>query len=236
MDQLRIDFTLKAARDLRLPVVATKNYIEKLIYGEFGHIQEFQKDSLKIILRNLKQAENLINLILLYSEIYSKKFALDVHKANINQIIADALKEEILIMGNKNINFIFDSSKEVYIEIDKYKFKQMILNLISNAIKFTEKGSIKISVTESPDDVEIIIRDTGVGIPKEKLNNLFDHYKELEKSFSSDLLRSGLGLAIVKAIVVLHNGSISVDSEINSGTTFVISLPKVQGVQSIKSG
>ncbi|HQO77562.1 MAG TPA: ATP-binding protein, partial [Thermodesulfobacteriota bacterium] len=111
------------------------------------------------------------------------------------------------------------------IQGDAFRLEQMLINLIDNAIKYTEKGSITLSLSRKEDRVEIVVEDTGIGIPSEHLSRIFERFYVVDKSRSRKAGGTGLGLSIVKHIVLLHKGTIRVDSIAGVGTTFIISLP-----------
>ena len=108
---------------------------------------------------------------------------------------------------------------------DSFKLEQMFVNLIDNAVKYTDQGKIQISIKKADANIRVSIRDTGIGIPKKHLSRIFERFYVVDKSRSRTLGGTGLGLSIVKHIVFLHDGSMSVDSEPGKGTTFIIDLP-----------
>ena len=111
------------------------------------------------------------------------------------------------------------------IRADAFKLEQLFINLIDNAIKYTETGDITVSIKKNEEDITIEVEDTGIGIPQEHLSRVFERFYVVDKSRSKKLGGTGLGLSIVKHIVLLHNGRISVESTPGMGTKFVISLP-----------
>ena len=130
---------------------------------------------------------------------------------------------------SNGIELIIDPEiEEKIIECDKTNIERCVINLISNAVKFTkENGTIFIGIEEheETDTVDIIVRDNGVGIPKEKQDIIFDRFANLETQVSSKHCSSGIGLTLVKNLVELHNGKISLISEVNKGSEFRITLP-----------
>jgi len=102
----------------------------------------------------------------------------------------------------------------------------MCINLIENAIKYTDVGSVKITLTQSNQNLQMIIEDTGVGIPKEQLPYIFDRFFRVDKSRVRETGGSGLGLSIVQSIIRLHNGEIYAESEVETGTKFTVIMPK----------
>jgi len=112
-----------------------------------------------------------------------------------------------------------------FIKGDPFKLEQMFVNLLDNAIKYTEKGQIRLTIGSADAKVTILIADTGIGIPKDDLARVFERFYVVDKSRSRKFGGTGLGLSIVKHIVLLHNGSIDVESGPDTGSRFFITLP-----------
>ena len=144
-----------------------------------------------------------------------------------SQLLKDICEDAVIISAGKSISIENDIQPDIKLSCNKELMTRLMWNLIDNAIKYNkEKGSILISL-ECPDqDVRLQIADSGIGIPQEEIPNIFNRFYRVDKSRSRGLGGSGLGLAISKWIVDLHNGSITVDSELNMGSTFTIALPR----------
>ena len=127
----------------------------------------------------------------------------------------------------KGISIIFDTDVEERImACDIDKIERVILNILSNAIKFTEKkGKIYVNIFNKEKAIIISIKDTGIGIPKEKLDIIFERFIQVDKSISRNHEGSGIGLSLVKALVIMHNGIISVNSKIGEGSEFILEIP-----------
>ena len=131
----------------------------------------------------------------------------------------------------KDLNVVFESEDNLgMVEADPYKLEQMFINLIENAIRYTEEGEIKISLRRGDKEIIIEVADTGIGIPPKYLPRIFERFYVVDKSRSRKLGGTGLGLSIVKHIVLLHNGKIDVKSVPGRGTTFIIRLPLKLGL------
>jgi signal transduction histidine kinase len=152
---------------------------------------------------------------------------LDLGKFNIINVIENTVTLISDYAKNKNINLVFDTEvEEVITMCDADKIERVMFNLLSNAIKFTPKGGdISVMVSYCNDTVEISIKDTGIGIPEDKLNKIFEKFMQVDKSFTRDNEGSGLGLYIVKSIVEMHGGTINVVSILKKGSNFIVSLP-----------
>ncbi|MCU9816539.1 sensor histidine kinase [Paraclostridium sp. AKS73] len=128
---------------------------------------------------------------------------------------------------SQNIDLIFDTDQEEkIISFDSDKMERVILNLLSNAIKYNkENGQIDVGIRCNPEHIDISIKDTGVGIPKDKINDVFEKFKQVDNRLTKISEGSGIGLSIVKSLVELHDGTISVKSEIGVGTEFEVKIP-----------
>ena len=154
-------------------------------------------------------------------------FAIDLQNHEIISIIEDVTLSVVEYAENKGINIEFDTEVEEKITAcDPDKIERIMLNLLSNAIKFTNsEGEIKVNVFDEGEIIKIVVKDTGIGIPDNKIDSIFHRFVQVDKSFTRNHEGSGIGLSIVKAFVEMHNGCITVDSEYGKGSTFVVTLP-----------
>lgn len=177
------------------------------------------------------QLLSLINDILDYSKFVAGKMKIIESKINLRKLIEECYEFIKLQATNKNIEMIIDIDNNVpnYIRSDEKKLKQVIINILSNSVKFTEKGSIKTIIRyekiKKKQTLKITINDTGIGIEKNKLNDIFSSFIQVDNSYSRKYDGTGLGLTIVKQILKLLGGNIKVESEINKGTKMVINIP-----------
>src|SRR5690606_25077599 len=153
---------------------------------------------------------------------------------NVGPVEVGFVLEDVLPVINqhaeqKNIEIQVDADKELTFEADEEKIKQILLNLLTNAISYTpEKGTVSLNVKDNEDSVCLQVKDTGIGISKEALPRIFERFYRVDKDRSRDTGGTGLGLAIVKHIVEVHQGEITVESELGKGTTFSVLVPKEQ--------
>ncbi len=178
---------------------------------------------------------NIVNDLLLLSELEKnnksgtdKKEKINFEKINIIELI-----EKIFMIFEKRIKEkkldlnLKINNKIKYLKGDSYKLEQMFINLIDNAVKYTEKGEIKVILSElNNEKIKIEIIDTGIGIPEKDINRLFERFYVVDKSRSRLKGGTGLGLSIVKHIIVLHQGEIKISSQLEKGTAVTITLPK----------
>ena len=235
--KMQKEFINNAAHELRTPIQPILGITEILRFGgELDEIGGKQKlnESLDIILRNARRLSELADNVLSVSLIESQSLKLEKELFNLNDIIADNIKSAkrqfLSIDSSVSLRIIYDHVSEteanIYIKVDKYKISQVVYNLLNNAIKFTNEGSITISVKRKDDKVEnkkaiaVSIKDTGKGIDSEMLPRLFTRFAT--KSFSG----TGLGLFVSKYIVEAHGGEIWAENNVEGkGATFSFTLP-----------
>ncbi|MCE5221628.1 MAG: hypothetical protein LLF98_10300 [Clostridium sp.] len=219
------------SHELKTPlnVIFSTNQLMELYSKD--HLLEVNKEkiskSINIIKQNCYRFTKLINNIVDISKLDSGFFKLNLSNENIVEIIEDIVQSVSEYIKGKGLNIVFDTNtEEKIIAFDPEKIERIILNLISNSIKFTNLGGmIFINLIDKGDTVEILVKDTGIGMDKKHLNNIFKRFHQIDKSLSRNAEGSGIGLSLVKSLVKLHGGKISVDSEVGNGSTFKIELP-----------
>jgi two-component system phosphate regulon sensor histidine kinase PhoR len=171
-----------------------------------------------------------VNDLLLLSGLEERGFALELEEVNVKELVENILRMFEPRLKEKNLVVKLNVDEKLgTIQADPFRLEQLFINLVDNAIKYTEKGEIVITLTQKEARVSVEIRDTGIGIPEEHLPRIFERFYVADKSRPKGLSSTGLGLSIVKHIVLLHNGKIEVDSTTGMGTTFTISLPASSG-------
>lgn len=183
--------------------------------------------SIRTIRQNCYRFTKLINNIVDLSRIDSGFFKLHLSNENIVDIVESIVKSIAEYIRDKGLSVVFDTNvEEKIIACDPGKIERILLNLISNAIKFSNpKGTISVFVSDLGDQVEIAVQDTGIGIEEKYLNSIFERFSQVDKTLTRNAEGSGIGLSLVKSIVNLHGGSISVESEVGKGSIFRVRLP-----------
>lgn len=227
MDKVRTDFVANVSHELKTPLTSIKGFIETLEDGAIDD-KENARRFISIIKKHAEALTNIINDLLSLSELELAKDRISKSsfdlKALLNEVIlgfghATSNKKQKLELDSKGSNF--------KILADRAKIEEVFVNLIDNSVKYTpETGLIKIAVTEQKDIFEITVEDTGIGIPQEHLDRIFERFYRVDKARSRKFSGTGLGLAIVKHIVLLHDGNIDIESRLNHGTKVIITLPK----------
>lgn len=224
LENMRSEFVANVSHELKTPLTSIKGFAETLKDVEDENVR---KKFLDIINIEAERLTRLINDILILSELENKEYALNFDRLNVLEILEEIQYIMKPLAESKNIEIYFESNcYDVYVYGDRDKFKQMLINLLDNAIKYTnEGGKVKIKLEKNNNQVVISVIDNGIGIPKEHLPRLFERFYRVDKARSRSLGGTGLGLAIVKHVVNLMKGKIDVESKVGEGTTFKITLP-----------
>jgi len=222
LEKLKKDFVVNVSHELRTPLTAVKGFVETLeeeLEGKHRHY-------LNIIRRHTDRLINIVGDLLLLSTLEDNKFKLELNTVDLKELLEDVSKIFEYKLKEKRLKLTLSvDEKPALIRADSFKLEQVFINLIDNAVKYTEKGEIKISVKRDEEHAKIEIEDTGIGIPEQHLSRIFERFYVADKSRSRSLGGTGLGLSIVKHIVFLHNGEITAESAPGKGTKFNIILP-----------
>jgi len=233
LTRLKSKFLANVTHELRTPLNGIINYIG-FVLDDADQLNEEQTIYLKQALEAAERLLELINNILDMSKIEAGQMTLLKGQVNLNTLVTEMLPVVSELIGNKSVNFIADVAPTLpIIHADRLRLRQIILNMLSNAIKFTQDGSIKFAVYPENGDVVIKVADTGLGITDEILPTIFQQFTTDNLIDKTENLGPGLGMPITKSLVELHQGVIDVKSQINVGTTVTISLPVVQGNEEI---
>jgi two-component system, OmpR family, phosphate regulon sensor histidine kinase PhoR len=231
VDKLRATFFSNISHELRTPLNVIYSAEQMLnVVCRDENIQNSRMEILKynnMVQQNCYRLIRLIDNLIDITEIDSGQISMNLRKTDIVKLVNEIVSATVEYMKNRKLNLEFTSSIDnKYINCDGDKIGRIILNLLSNAVKFTpEGGYIKVSLYEGEGMVVISVRDTGIGIPEEMKNLVFDPFVQVDKSISRLREGSGVGLTIVKAFVELHNGEISIHSEEGQGSEFIVELP-----------
>ena len=221
------EFLANMSHELKTPLNSINIISEILMKNKIGNLDEKQVKSIEIINKCGKDLLYLINEVLDLSKLDAKKNPVNNSKINIKESMTSIYEIFYSQAKAKKLQLIFELDDNLdFIYSDQEKIKQIVKNLLSNAIKFTENGEIHFLVKNYVENIKIIIQDQGIGIPEDKLENIFDRFKQLDGSISRKHGGTGLGLTISKELITLLNGNISVNSEINIGSIFEITIPK----------
>jgi two-component system sensor histidine kinase ChiS len=228
-DKVKTDFLANMSHELRTPlnVICSTIQLLKSLDGSKSLGDEKIKYYINIMNQNSLRLLRLINNIIDTTKIEGDYISLHLKNGNIVYIVEEISQSVAEYIKNHGITLIFDTDvEEKIIAFDEEKIERIILNLLSNAVKFTERnGSILVNIFDKGDFIEISIKDTGTGIPKDKLEFIFERFAQIDKSTSRQNEGSGIGLALVRSLVEMHEGEIHAKSEEGKGSEFIITLP-----------
>jgi signal transduction histidine kinase len=225
-DRLKSDFLANMSHELRTPLNSVLGFSKLLLRGFDGTLNERQQTDVNAILNSGTHLLGLINDILDLSKIESGRMELKMDRFALHEVIEDVRTTGEVLLKGKPIEMLTELDPallEVY--GDRVRLRQVLLNLISNAIKFTARGQITITTKSGADEYYVAVADTGVGIPADKVEEAFERFRQLDSSPSRMQGGSGLGLTISKKFVEMHGGRIWVTSAEGVGSTFHIALP-----------
>lgn len=228
LDRSRREFVANASHELRTPLTTIKMVIEALAGDEGVTKNEMNKSFLDMAETESTRMELLIKNLLTLSQLDSKTMNFNVREFDLEESVAYLAKSLAVNASARGHKLTFDGAYDpVIIRGDKIRIEQILINITSNAIKYTpDGGRISLRLHDLGDRAEITITDNGVGIPEEDIPHLFERFYRVEKARSSDKGGTGLGLAIAKEFAAAHGGDIRVSSIVGKGTTFTVTLPK----------
>ena len=228
MDRVRTDFVANVSHELKTPLTSIKGFVETLEDGAIDDKDNAER-FLSIIKKYTERLGNIINDLLSLSELELGKDRLIKTRFDLKGVVDEVSLGfgHAIAVKNESVKLELSGS-DFYINADKAKIEQVLVNLIDNAVKYNKEGGVvTISLTDSKDSVIIAVKDEGQGIPDKYLSRIFERFYRVDKARSSQLGGTGLGLAIVKHIVLLHGGDVHIESQVDRGTKVTVTLPKV---------
>ncbi|RKD22205.1 PAS/PAC sensor signal transduction histidine kinase [Caminicella sporogenes DSM 14501] len=226
LENMRKEFVANVSHELKTPLTSIKSYTETLLNGALEN-KEIAKNFLSVVYSEADRMTRLVRDLLQLSNFDSKKVFFNKTKNDLVKLINNSIMKLDMTVKNKKQRLEFITkydSLEGYFDYDR--IEQVILNIISNAIKYTEeRGKVEVFLEKEDNTAIIRVKDTGIGIPKEDLSRIFERFYRVDKARSRELGGTGLGLSIAKEIIEAHNGLIKIDSEVGKGTEVTIHLP-----------
>jgi two-component system phosphate regulon sensor histidine kinase PhoR len=222
VERVKKDFIVNLSHELRTPMTAIKGFLETA--GD--EVGERGRHYLDIVKRHTDRLSDIVEDLLRLSELEDRGTELDLEEIDLEAVVVETMKIFEERLKGKGLALSITVGPGVpRIMGDEYKLQQVFLNLIDNAVKYTERGAISISIESESGMVGATVRDTGIGIPEEHIGRIFERFYVVDKSRSRKVGGTGLGLSIVKHIVLMHGGGISVSSMPGEGTAFTVTLP-----------
>jgi len=227
LNRMKSEFLANMSHELRTPMNAIIGYTSLILDKTYGEITPKQENGLKRIETNSRNLLQLINNILDLSKLNAGRMQLFKETCQLKEITDEVLHTMEGLARERKLTLSVDVPESLAIETDKTKLKQVLINLVANAVKFTHEGSvsIKAETLTGPARLRLYVQDTGIGIEQEDIPLLFEEFKQLDASPTREYGGTGLGLAICKKIVELMGGSIQVKSVQGTGSTFIVTLP-----------
>lgn len=225
LETMRKDFVANVSHELKTPLTAIKGFAETLIEGAIND-EENALRFVGTIKKNADRLSRLVDDLLTLSDIELGKIELDIRNVNLHDAVNSVVSTLLPKAGEKNLDLNTDLQEGLNVMADRDRIEQILLNLVDNAIKFTQKGSITVSANKLEKGlVSVSVTDTGPGIPPKDLPRIGERFYRVDPARSRELGGTGLGLAIVKHLVSSMGGAFSVESEQNRGTRFDFTMP-----------
>ncbi|MCC7577257.1 MAG: hypothetical protein KK926_10550 [Methanomethylovorans sp.] len=226
LNRAKSEFLANMSHELRTPLNSVIGYSDMMLEGYSGELNEKQIQYAYNISNSGKHLLSIINDILDLSKIEAGEMNIRYEMVSVKDTIAEVITVLRPLSFKRELSLEASHVEDIIIPADKSKLKQILFNLIGNAIKFTDRGgSVIISSYEEGNTLTILVKDTGIGISQEDQKKLFEPFKQLDSSLSRKHQGTGLGLSLVEKLAAMHNGAVSVESEVGKGSTFILSLP-----------
>ena len=227
--QFKTEFMSTMSHELRTPLNAIIGFTELLLEGVYGPLNNDQMEFMSDIKASAEHQFDMIQHILDITKIEAGQVTLNIQKFSLNSMIKQIKSSLRSLYQKKNLKFKIrglDSEKEIL--ADPIRFKEIILNLVSNAIKFTMEGTITLTVQEKYDYWLFKVVDTGIGIAQPDFHLVFKEFKRIDSTYVRSVPGTGLGLSLTKRLVILHGGDITFSSILGIGSTFTFTIPKIK--------
>jgi PAS domain S-box-containing protein len=226
-DRLKSEFIATASHELRTPLTSIRGYVDLLLIGTFGQLTQAQIDFLKIVKNNVVRLVDLIDDLLDMSKVEAGEVRLRREDLNLSEIAYDVCETLYTQFTERSISLAIDAAEDLpTIVADRQRVRQIILNLVSNACKYTHNGGhVDLVLSNDDRNVRVDVRDTGVGIPEEAKPFIFTPFFRADNPLRESAGGTGLGLSITKTLIDLHGGQIWFDANEAGGTTFSFTLP-----------
>ena len=229
LDRMKDEFLANTSHELRTPLNGIIGIAESIIDGAAGPVTQKQAANLSMIVSSGRRLFYLINDILDFSKLKNRELELRKKPLDLKPLVDVACLLARQLIGSRDLKLVNGIRDVPAADGDENRIQQVLLNLIGNAIKFTESGIIEISARVAGDFLAVSVTDTGIGIPRDKQENIFRSFEQADGSIAREYGGTGLGLSITRQLVELHGGAIGVDSEPGKGSTFTFTLPLSRG-------
>lgn len=221
-EQMRKEIVANVSHELRTPLTSIIGFIKGILDGVITKDEE--EKYLSIAYEEANRLKELTKDIVDVAKLESGNMKLNKETFVLNNLVHDVYIELEDMVKEKNLDFILEEKdKDIEINADKSRIRQVLINILNNSVKFTDKGEIVLTIEKSNGKAKITVKDTGIGIQKDKISYLFNKFYTAN-DYGNATSGAGLGLNIVKTIIDMHNGSVNIESEVNKGTTVTVIL------------
>jgi PAS domain S-box-containing protein len=221
------DFVARMSHELRTPLAAIIGYGELLADGITGPVNDEQKRQLQRIRWSANHLLSIIDEILTLARMEAGKETVEVRDVDVTELLDSVASMAAPLASAKGLEFeINEAAKEITLKTDAVKLRQVLLNLISNAVKYTDEGRVSVATQARDGVVEFLVSDTGVGVSEEHIEKIFEPFWQVEQTTTRRAGGTGLGLAVTRQFVEMLGGKIEVDSTLGEGSTFKVSIPR----------
>ncbi|MBI5080838.1 MAG: PAS domain S-box protein [Chloroflexi bacterium] len=229
LDQLKSSFLANMSHELRTPLNSIIGFTEVLLEGIDGDLTEPMDNDLKVIHKNGQHLLNLINDVLDMAKIEAGRMTLTIEEFNLQEVIEEVAEITRPLANSKSLELRLDidETEDLTLEADRIRMRQVMINVVNNSIKFTDSGHIAIGARRADEMIQVIVRDTGIGIPSDQLDKIFQEFTQVDTSTTRKAGGTGLGLPISRHLVELHGGHLWAESSgiAGEGSLFYIELP-----------
>lgn len=225
LDDSRQEFVSNVSHELKTPLTSMKVLADSLV-GQQGIPEELYQEFMGDITKEIDRESKIITDLLSLVKMDKKANDINVEHRDINQLLEDILKRLRPIADKRNIDLILDCFRPVEADVDEVKFTLAISNLVENGIKYNvDDGWVRVSLDADHKYFYVTVADSGMGIPEESVDKIFERFYRVDKSHSKEIGGTGLGLAITRSAIAVHHGAIKVYSKEGEGTTFSVRIP-----------
>ena len=226
LDRVKDEFLANTSHELRTPLNGIMGIAESLIHGAGGKLPEKAVANLSMIFSSTRRLAGLVSDILDFSKLKSRDIQLAQKPVDINALSYLVLSVSRGLVGDKSLELIKDIPGDIpCVRGDENRLQQILYNLIGNAIKFTDQGEIRVAAIQMDSMVQVSVSDTGIGIPADKFETIFQVFEQGDSTSSREYGGTGLGLSITRHLVELHGGELRVESQVGEGSVFYFTLP-----------
>ncbi|MBF0101783.1 MAG: response regulator [Desulfobacterales bacterium] len=225
IDKMKDEFLANTSHELRTPLNGIIGLVDSILDGVSGPLNNTMRKNLYMVNLSATRLNTLVNDILDFSKLKHKHIELQTKPIDIKTIIDIVMLLTQPLIGKKELILSNKIDQVTSIMGDENRIQQIFINVIGNAIKFTERGTVEMSAQYNGDYVEVYVKDSGIGIPADKFNAIFESFEQADGDTERTYGGTGLGLSISKQLIELHHGYIRVESVLGQGSTFIIGLP-----------